>query len=98
VGATSNNPLHCDDVAGLDGVELVATLSSSTNDTTDVWNCDDDLGVTAPLAAGTYTVSIDALSNADGALGIAPTLTDRVIQPFNKITHLGTVTVPIDGQ
>jgi hypothetical protein len=97
VGATSNEPLDCDDVDGLDGVELVATLSSSTTNTADIWNCTDNLGLTAPLAAGTYTVSIDALSESNAALGIAPTLTDRVIQPLNKVTHLGTVTVPIDG-
>jgi hypothetical protein len=98
VGATTNTPLQCDDVAGLNGVELVATLTGSTTATSDIWDCEDDLGVTAPLAAGTYSVSIDALNDTNAALGIAPTLTDRVIHPLNKITHLGTVTVPIDGK
>jgi hypothetical protein len=98
VGATSNNPLDCDDVAGLAGVELIATLSSSTSATADIWNCEDKLGVTAPLAAGTYSVSIDALDDANAALGTAPALSNRVIHPLNKITHLGTVTVPITGR
>jgi hypothetical protein len=97
VGGSSNDPLDCDQVAGLDGVELVATLATTTTATSDIWTCEDKLGVTGVLAAGSYTVSIDAINDTSGALGTAPALTDRVIQPLNKITHLGTVTIPVDG-
>ncbi len=97
-GATSNSALTCAQVTGgLDGIELVATLNGTTSATTDIFTCSDGAGVTAGLASGTYTVSIDALQGT-AAVGTAPTLTNKVILAPNKVTDLGTVEIPIDGQ
>jgi cysteine-rich repeat protein len=97
-GAASNNVLSCAQVTGgIDGVELISTLNSSTSATTDIFDCTDGAGVTAGLATGTYTVSIDAMQN-NAAIGIAPALLNKVIMAPNKVTDLGTVTIPIDGQ
>jgi hypothetical protein len=99
-GASSNAPLTCAQ-AGVtgssSGVELNATLSGSTAATNDQFNCEDGEGITAGIPAGTYTVSIDAFTSA-GAVGTAPTLTNKVINPQNEITELGTITIPITGQ
>jgi cysteine-rich repeat protein len=96
VGATSNNALTCAQ-AGADGVELVSTLTNSTNAVSDIWDCADGSGLTAALAAGTYTVSADAINANNQAIGTAATLTNKQIMAPNKITDLGTVTIPIDG-
>ncbi len=97
VGETSGDPLECDDVTSLDGIEMVATLAGSVEAISDIWNCDDGAGTTAALPAGMYTVSVDALDEGNAALGVAPTLADREIKPLNQVTYLGTVTVPITG-
>jgi hypothetical protein len=100
VGKTSQAPLSCA-AAGVtgasSGVEINATLAGSTAATNDQFTCDDGQGVTAGIPAGTYTVSIDAFTSA-GAVGTAPTLTNKVINPQNEVTNLGTITIPIDGQ
>lgn len=98
VGETSGDPLDCDDVTALAGVEMIATLAGSTDATSDIWDCVDGVGTTAALPAGMYTVSVDALDETNAALGTAPTLADREIKPLNQVTHLGTVTIPITGR
>jgi hypothetical protein len=104
VGANSNSPLTCDQ-AGLanpnnSGVELTATLSGSTAAATDQFNCTDHFGITDPLAAGTYTLSVDAfVDTASGtmAVGTAPAVPNATIHDHNEITDLGNITIPIDG-
>ncbi|MBV8759198.1 MAG: hypothetical protein JO257_18060 [Deltaproteobacteria bacterium] len=99
VGATSGQPLDCASagVTGASsGVEINATLSGSTAATNDQFNCSDHEDITAGIPAGTYTVSIDAFTSA-GAVGTAPTLTNKVINPQNEVTNLGTVNIPITG-
>ena len=58
--------------------------------------CEDGSGVTDPLPAGTYTLSVDAFTSA-GAVGTAAPIPNGTIQDHNHITDLGTVNIPIDG-
>jgi cysteine-rich repeat protein len=97
IGATSNNGLTCLQ-AGADGVELLATLSSSTQTSSDIFDCTDFYAITAVLAAGTYSVSIAALNPSNQSVGTAPTLTNRPIMGPNQVTELGMVSIPIDGK
>jgi len=96
VKASNAAPLTCADVAGINGIESVATdVSNASNSASDVFTCADGTGITAGFLAATYTVSIDALNTANQAIGTAPTLTNKVILAPNKVTDLGTVTIPI---
>lgn len=96
-GAVSNQPLTCGQ-AGATGVETIVTVSGGTTmvDTGQPWACEDYYGVTASLPNGSYTVSVDAF-NSLGALGVAPTFTNKVIQGPNLVTDLGTAVIDIDG-
>jgi hypothetical protein len=100
VGASSQAPVTCDEAGIADpnnsGVEILATLSGTTAAGGDQFNCTDHFGITDALAAGDYTLSVDAFTDAGGAIGTAPTIQDTIQAP-NKITDLGTVTIPIDG-
>ena len=99
VGQSSGQPLDCASagVTGASsGVEINATLAGSTAATNDQFNCTDGEDITAGIPAGTYTVSIDAFTSA-GAVGTAPTLTNKVINTQNEVTNLGTVNIPITG-
>ena len=95
-GDATNNVLTCAQ-ASADSVSLLATVTSSTTATEDLFTCADGAGVTAALLAGSYVVSISALNIGNQAVGTAPVLTNRVIQAPNKLTDLGTITIPIDG-
>jgi hypothetical protein len=96
-GAVSNNALTCAQ-AGAAGLETVGTdVSNPTSSLSDIWNCSDGSGITADYLAGTYTVSVAALNAMDQSIGTAPVLTNRVINDRNRVTDLGTVTVPITG-
>jgi len=99
-GATSGQPLDCASagVTGASsGVEINATLSGTTAATNDQFTCDDGSGITAGIPQGSYTVSIDAFTSA-GAVGTAPTLTNKTIGDANQVTNLGTINIPITGQ
>ena len=93
VSAANNAPLTCAQ-ANATEVEIVETLSGSTQGFTDKFDCDVHYGVTDPLAPGQYTTSISANSNA-GALGAPVNKTVMVTAP-NGITDIGSVTLPID--
>lgn len=99
VGAASSQPLTCAD-AGVSGpssgVELISTISGGTAAADDQFNCEDHSGVTDPLPAGDYTLSVDAFTSA-GAVGTAPAVPNATIDDHNAITDLGTITIPIDG-
>ena len=101
VGGQSGAPLTCNDAGIADpntsGVEITATLSGTTAAGTDQFNCTDHFGITDALAAGDYTVSIDAFTDAGGAIGTAPAIPTATIGDHNAITDLGSVTIPIDG-
>ena len=95
-GSVSNNVLTCAQ-AGADSVELIATVTGGSTAFTDIYDCTDGSGVTAALAAGSYTVSISALNVANASIGTAPALVNQVIQAPNRVTNLGSVTIPITG-
>lgn len=98
-GKQSGTPLDCSS-AGVNGsssgIELIATISGGTASAADQFTCTDGSGVTAGYPAGNYTVSIDAFTSA-GAVGTAAAINSS-IQPQNKVTNLGTVSIPINGQ
>jgi hypothetical protein len=97
VGKVSGNPLSCGQ-AGADGVENLATdVNSPSNAKSDIFNCADGFGITAGIPEGTYTISVSALQG-QAAVGVAPALTNKRILSPNKVTDLGTVQIPIDGQ
>lgn len=95
IGEESNNALTCA-TAGGDGVELISTLTSTTTAYDDIFDCTDGTGITAGLPAGGYTISTDVLNGTDASIGTAPALTNTIQAP-NKITDLGTITIPISG-
>jgi hypothetical protein len=96
-GATTNAALTCAQAAA-DGVEAIGTLVSNPNvSNSDIFPCEDKRGVTAGYTTGQYTVSVAALNTADQSIGTAPALTNKTIEAPNKVTDLGTVTIPITG-
>lgn len=97
VGEVSNQRLSCADVQA-QGVEIVSTLSGTSNLVSDIFDCEAYFGYTAALLAGSYTVSVAALGPGDASIGTAPALTNKVIQAPNKITDLGLIEIPITGE
>jgi hypothetical protein len=96
-GASTNAALSCAQAAA-DGVEAIGTLVSNPNvSNSDIFPCEDHSGITAGYTQGTYTVSVAALNTADQSIGTAPALTNRTIEAPNKVTDLGTITIPITG-
>jgi hypothetical protein len=97
-GAATNAPLTCAQAGASGGVEAVGTLVSNPNvSNSDIFDCEDRSGVTAGYTAGLYTVSVAALNSADLSVGTAAPLTNRAIEAPNRVTDLGTITIPIDG-
>ena len=97
VGKTSNRPLECSQVAGLDTVRTISTsIADSTRAYDDLFTCSDHSSVSAGLLQGAYTISIDAMVG-EKSVGKATTLTTKVIGGQNAITDLGTIVIPIDG-
>jgi len=96
VAASNNGALTCTQ-AGAPSVELIATLTGTSQATSDIFDCSDGAGVTAVIPVGTYTVSVSALNASSQSIGTAPELTNQPIQAPNKVTNLGTITIPISG-
>src|SRR5262249_6542510 len=89
-------PITCADVTGINGVEAIATeVRNPSNSATDIYTCTDGQGLKAGYLAGTYTVHVDAINAAMQSIGDAPDLLNKVIMSPNKVTDLGTVTIPI---
>jgi hypothetical protein len=98
-GASSNQPLTCATAGAAGGVEAVGTdVSNPNNSNSDIFDCEDLRGITAGYTEGSYTISVAALNAADQSIGTAPALTNKVIQNANRVTDLGTVTIPITGK
>ena len=93
-GETSNALLSCD---GVGGIELTATLASSTQALADTFDCRDGSGLTAGLRAGSYTLSLSANDAGDRSLGAASAQT-KSIRDRNQVTDLGLITIPITGR
>ena len=97
-GASTNAPLTCAQANAAGGVELVGTdVSNANNSNSDMFDCEDQRGITAGYTEGAYTLSVAALNASDQSIGTAPALTNKVIQDANRVTDLGTVTIPITG-
>ena len=95
--AVTHAPLTCKEagVTGNAGVETIATIVNSTFMLTDKFTCDHYFGTTAPLFAGTYTVSVDAFVG-NASVGTAPALTNKQITSPNGLTDLGHIIIPIE--
>jgi hypothetical protein len=93
-GRDTNRSLTCAE-ADPDSIEIISTLSGTTQGIVDKFNCGDGGGVTGGLLAGGYAISIDA-ERAGAAIGVAPAM-NKTIRDRNQVTNLGAVTIPIDG-
>lgn len=97
IGKATSRPLDC---AQAMGVNTIKAISTSIADARRVYDdrlvCEDRTTVTGGLLQGMYTISIAAMSG-DLPLGKAATLTNKVIAGQNRVTDLGTITIPIDG-
>jgi hypothetical protein len=97
VGGTTNRPLDCTQVAGLDSLVAISTnVADARIVYDDPFRCEDHAAVTRGLLQGSYTISIDAVSAGTSIGGIA-SLTDQVIYRQNRVTDLGHLIIPIDG-
>lgn len=94
-GSSSNQTLSC---AGVDSVEILSTLSGSTQAVGDKFRCGDGSGLTAGLLNGSYTLSVAALDASNKSLGTAPAQTNKAIRDRNQVTDLGLITIPIDNR
>jgi hypothetical protein len=97
-GAATNSTLSCAQAGAAGGVEAVGTqVSNPNNSNSDIFDCEDGRGVTAGYTTCQYTVSVAALNASEQSIGTAPELTNKTIEAPNKVTNLGTITIPIDG-
>jgi hypothetical protein len=97
VDAQTSAPLTCKQ-AGISrngSVETIATIVGTTFMLTDKFTCEAGYGTTAPLLAGTYSVSVDA-EEGNQAVGTAPTLINKQITAPEGLTDLGHILIPID--
>ncbi len=91
------SPTTCAAQSQVSGVEALSTdVANSSNFASDIFPCADHLGITSGFSAGTYTISVAALNGANQSIGTADPITNKTIQAPNKITDLGTVTIPLD--
>jgi len=98
VGASSNRPLACSQIVGLDKIHAVSTSVSTAQFTYDDWfPCEDHVAISGGLLQGPYTIAIGAVT-PDRSIGPATTLTNQVISGQNRVTDLGHVLLPIDGR
>jgi hypothetical protein len=96
VGKSTNRPVQCAQVPGLDTIKAVSTyVASATRAYDDSFVCDDHFAVSGGLFEGSYTIAIDALDGAR-SVGQAAPLTAN-IEGQNRVTNVGTIAIPIDG-
>lgn len=97
VGKTTNRPIDCAEVPGLQSIKALSTsISDAQRAYDDELVCEDHFAVTGGLLRGAYTITIDAMA-VDKSLGRAATLTNKVIEGQNRVTDLGHILIPIDG-
>jgi len=83
-------------LAGSNGsIDTTVTIAGGGVSFTDRFKCIEGFGVTDPVLAGAYTVSVAATLN-NAAIGTAPTMTNRVVRSPNGLTDLGHILIPID--
>jgi hypothetical protein len=96
VGKSTNRPVACAQVAGLDTIKAISTsVASATFAYDDSFVCDDHFAVSGGLLEGDYTIAIDALSGSKSVGKMA--LQTMTIAGQNQVTNLGTIAIPIDG-
>jgi hypothetical protein len=96
VGKSSNRPVRCAQVPGLDTLKAISTfVSSTTRAYDDSFVCDDHFAVSGGLLEGDYTIAINAL-DGDKSVGKAAPLS-ATIERQNRVTNVGTISIPIDG-
>ncbi|HSD89810.1 MAG TPA: hypothetical protein VLB44_19900 [Kofleriaceae bacterium] len=97
-GESTNAPLSCAQAGAAGGVEAIGTdIANASNSASDQFDCEAHYGVTAGYVQGTYTVSVNALNAADVPISPSQNLTNKIIQPKNMVTNLGTIEIPITG-
>jgi hypothetical protein len=99
VGKSTNRPVQCSQVAGLDTLKAISTfVSSTTRAYDDSFACDDHFAVSGGLLEGDYTIAIDAVVAKDGgtSVGKAAPLSAK-IEGQNRVTNVGTISIPING-
>lgn len=95
VGEASNRSLSCSD-AGVDAIEAISTtITTPTGALSDKFICEDHYAISGALVAGSYAIALDAEARGQ-TVGTAPTIT-REILDRNRITDLGSITIPIEG-
>ena len=93
--------ISCRDNANLDGIEISATLTTSTTGTTDQFDCERGFDFTSAIREGKYTVTVNAFMDAspnpedDVLVGDITTVGERTIGNHNQVTDLGTVMVKL---
>lgn len=91
------SPSSCAANSDITGVEAISTeVGNPNNAVSDIFQCSDHYGVTDVLPAGTYTISVDAFNSAMTAVGTAAPITNKSIQVQNRVTDLGTITIPLN--
>ncbi len=90
-----NAALECRDVAGLDGIEIAATLTSSMEGVTDIFDCEVGGAFSAPVMEGTYVISVAALDTTDKQISEDLTINNKVMRDRNQVTDLGVLTIQI---
>jgi hypothetical protein len=97
-GRTTQAPLTCNQVPDLQFISLLATPVGTAQRIDSQSQCSLGASPSLALAAGLYTLSLDAVNSRNQALGTAGIATNQAIQNRNQVTNLGTVVIPIDGQ
>jgi cysteine-rich repeat protein len=88
----------CDAVSPMSRVKvLAANADPNVPAASTSFPCDGGSTVTSAFIAGTYSVTVSALTNTFATRGSAPALTGQVVTAPDGITDLGTVTIPITG-
>jgi hypothetical protein len=89
----TNAPLDCADVAGIDGVEISSTIAGTQDGVTTIFDCEVGADFSAPVMAGTYVVTLEALDTAEQPIGQGALLNNKVMRDHNHVADLGTVTL-----
>jgi len=95
VDATTNAALTCATAGNPDAISFDVTLTGPNTLTTDLFECADESGISDPLIAGSYVVSVSAVNTQGQALG-APQNKNVTLGDQNDYQDLGTITLPID--
>ena len=96
VGKSTNRPVQCSQVPGLDTLKAISTfVASTTRAYDDSFVCDDHFAISGGLLEGDYAIAIDAL-DGDKSVGKAAPLSAK-IEGQNRVTNVGSILIPIDG-